>query len=253
MSFLERISIEKQAEVERLLAAPWPDTTTAPTPRSLAKALQASQFGAIAEIKRCSPSQGPIRPDADPAEIATGYAAAGAAALSVLTDAPHFGGHISDLKTVRDCVDIPVLRKDFLLHPVQLHEARAAGADAVLLIVAMLSIETLTDLASEAASLGMDSLVEVHTPHELAVALEIEAPIIGVNSRDLKTMDIDLARAESLLSDIPDHVVRVAESGIHTPAHRDRMKDAGAHAMLVGTSLMKASHPGQALKALLCG
>ncbi len=253
MSFLERISIEKRKEVERLLEAPWPDTTAAPQPRSLAAALQSAPFGAIAEIKRRSPSQGPIRPNADAAEIATSYAAAGAAALSILTDNPHFGGHISDVKAVRDCVDLPLLRKDFLLHPVQVHQARAAGADAVLLIVAMLSIEELRTLAAEAASLGMESLVEVHTPTELAVALEVKAPIIGVNSRDLKTMDIDLSRAEALLSDIPSHVVRVAESGIHTPAQRDRMIQAGAQAMLVGTSLMKAPHPGQALQALLCG
>ena len=230
MSFLDRVAAEKHKEVEALLQSPWPETSQAPAPRSLAAALKAPPFSAIAEIKRSSPSQGPIRPGADPIEIASDYRDSGASALSILTDAPHFGGHIDDLKAVRGSVELPLLRKDFLVHPIQVHEARAAGADAVLLIVAMLSIEQLKTLASEASNLGMDTLVEVHTADELEVALEIEAPIIGVNSRDLKTMEIDLSRAETLLSTIPSHVVRVAESGIHTPAHRDRMIKAGAQA-----------------------
>jgi indole-3-glycerol phosphate synthase len=253
VSFLDQISLEKKAEVERLLGKPWPDITTSPPPRSLARALRSPGLVAIAEIKRCSPSQGPICPDADAAEIACAYAAAGASALSVLTDKPHFGGHISDLQTVRSSVELPILRKDFLLHPIQIHEARAGGADAVLLIVAMLSVENLQSLHAEAHRLGMDALVEVHTQEELQVALNIEAPIIGVNSRDLKTMEIDLSRTESLLSQIPSEVIRVAESGIHTQADRDRMFAAGADAMLVGTSLMSSDNPGTALGDLLCG
>lgn len=253
MSFLDRVSIEKVAEVERLLAKPWPDTTDAPAPRSLAKALRSPGLVAIAEIKRRSPSQGPIRPNADATEIALAYAAAGAGALSILTDQPHFGGQLSDLQAVRAHVELPLLRKDFLLHPIQIHEARAAGADAILLIVAMLSTEVLQSLYSEARILGMDALVEVHTQEELQVALEIKASIIGVNSRDLKTMEVDLARSESLLASIPSGVVRVAESGIHTPTDRDRMLEAGADAMLVGTSLMSSDDPGIALGELLCG
>jgi len=253
VSFLDVVAEEKALEVARLRAGPLPDPHRAPTPRSLAAALSAPGLSAIAEVKRCSPSQGAIRPDADAAAIARGYEQAGAAAISVLTDGPHFGGSLADLAAVRDAVGCPVLRKDFLVDPIQVLESRTAGADAVLLIVAMLSDRQLLELLASARETGLEALVEIHTAEELDRAVAAGSEILGVNSRNLADLTIDLGRAEALIALAPAHAIRVAESGLHTPADLERMAQAGASAVLVGTSLMSSADPGAALERLLCG
>lgn len=208
---------------------------------------------AIAEIKRASPSAGPIRPDADPAAIAREYAAAGAAAISVLTDQRFFDGRLEFLARVRAAVDRPLLRKDFIVDRYQVVEARAAGADAVLLIVAALEREPLAELLAEATRLGMDALVEVHSDDEADAALASGARLIGVNHRDLATFTIDMQLTARLAPRLPPGVVLVAESGIRTAADVRRLGAVGADAVLVGEALMRAPSPGDALAALLAG
>ena len=254
--FLARVNLRKEAEVSALLQHP--PTLQGPTPRSLGAALRASRhpgvgLAVIAEIKRRSPSLGPLRADADAGDIATRYARAGAAAVSVLTDGPDFGGKLSDLAAVRARVGVPALRKDFLIHPIQLEEARGWGADAALLIVAMLGEARLRDMLRAAEQLGLEALVEVHDAEELRVALRAEARIIGVNARDLKTLTIHAERALTLIRAIPEGVQRVAESGLSTRDDLRRAADAGADAALIGTALMRAPDPGAALAALLGG
>ena len=254
--FLAQVKPNKEAEVSALLLHP--PTLRGPTPRSLSAALRASRhpgvgLAVIAEVKRRSPSLGPLRPDADAGDIAQGYARAGAAAISVLTDGPYFGGKLSDLAAVRARVGVPALRKDFLIHPIQLEEARGWGADAALLIVAMLGEAKLRDMLRAAEQLGLEALVEVHDADELRVALSAEARIIGVNARDLKTLQIHPEAALGLIRAIPDGVLRVAESGLSTRDDLRRAADAGADAVLIGTALMRAPDPGAALAALLGG
>ncbi len=249
-SLLLRIREEKLQHDARLRADGVPDPTGAPAPRDFRAALAAPGLGWIAEVKRRSPSRGEIRPGADPVAIAQAYEAAGAVAISVLTDEPRFGGTLDDLRAVRAAVSVPVIRKDFLVSPRMVRESRAATADTVLLIVAMLSDDELSACLAEARAWGQEPLVEVHDGPELQRAVEAGAGIIGVNNRDLHTLDIDLATAEELLPRVPSGVVRVAESGVYTRADRDRMAAAGADALLVGTSLMTAPDPGAALAAL---
>lgn len=255
-SFLARVNARKEAEVQALLRHP--PTLQGPTTRSLAAALRGLRhpgvgLSIIAEVKRRSPSLGPLRPDADAGDIAARYARAGAAAVSVLTDGPDFGGKLSDLAAVRARVGIPALRKDFLIHPIQLEEARGWGADAALLIVAMLGEARLRDMLRAAEQVGLEALVEVHDAEELAVALRAEARIIGVNARDLKTLRIHPEGALALLKTIPEGILRVAESGLSTAHDLRRAADAGADAALIGTALMGAPDPGAALAALLGG
>ena len=252
MSFLQQVRQEKQREVDALLQNP-PMLQNRSSLRSLKTALSSEGVAAIAEIKRRSPTRGPIRPGSKPAEIAVQYEAYGACAISMLTDTPHFGGRLEELEEVRQSIQLPVLRKDFLIHPIQVDESYAAGADAVLLIVAMLSDSELSALLKRSEDLGMDTLVEVHDAAELERALATSAPIIGVNNRNLKSLEIDLAQAEELLPMCPEDRIRVAESGLFFKEDVDRMVSAGADAILVGSSLMLADHPGQALEALLCG
>lgn len=207
----------------------------------------------IAEIKRASPSAGPIRPNADPAEIAREYAAAGATAISVLTDKSYFDGDLAYLGCARRACSLPLLRKDFIIDPLQIAEARAAGADAVLLIAAAFpagEVE-LSDCILVAAGLGLDTLVEVHDEAELERALAARAMLIGVNHRDLRTFQIDMTLTERIAKRVPPGTVLVAESGIKTAADVRRLGDAGAHAVLVGEQLMRAPSPGAALKELL--
>ncbi|MCB9741261.1 MAG: indole-3-glycerol phosphate synthase TrpC [Alphaproteobacteria bacterium] len=249
MSFLDRIAPEKQAEVAALRAAP--PAGEGPPVRSLRAALSAAGLQAISEVKRRSPSRGDIRPGADAAAIAQSYVANGAAAISVLTDGPHFGGQLADLRAVRAAVPVPVLRKDFLIDPLQVAEARDHGADAVLLIVAMLSQDQLVELLAATRALGMEALVETHDAPELERALAAGASVVGVNNRDLKSLAIDLATCERLLPGVPEGVLKVAESGLKSPADLLRMQQAGADAVLVGSSLMSAPSPGEALGALL--
>jgi indole-3-glycerol phosphate synthase len=204
----------------------------------------------IAELKPRSPSRGEIRPDFDGVACARAYAAAGAAAISVLTDARFFGGSLDLLAQVREAVALPLLRKDFVLDAYQVDEARVAGADAVLLIAAALDRCSLEGLRRHAETLGLDALVEVHDESELETALAAGADLIGINNRDLRSFEVDLGVCERLAGKVPEGCVVVAESGIFTPADWERLEAAGAHAFLVGEALMREADPGAALRRL---
>jgi indole-3-glycerol phosphate synthase len=204
----------------------------------------------LAEIKRASPSAGAIRADADPAAIAAEYADGGAAALSVLTDKTYFDGELEFLARCRERVGLPLLRKDFIIDPYQVAETRAAGADAVLLIVAALDKPQLVELLGLAAVYQLDALVEVHDPAEAETALAAGATLLGVNHRDLKTFAIDMSLTSVIAPLLPPGVVLVAESGIRTHADIQLLGAVGAHAVLVGEQLMRAPSPGRALREL---
>ncbi|HEY6158146.1 MAG TPA: indole-3-glycerol phosphate synthase TrpC [Gemmatimonadales bacterium] len=222
----------------------------APQPRRFAPALVGPAVGVIAEVKRRSPSAGAIREDLDPAAHAAAYERGGAVAISVLTDQRHFGGTLDDLAHVARCVSVPVLRKDFILDELQLYEARAAGASAVLLIVRALAPERLRALAAAARGLGVGVLVEAHSDVELDLALGVEPAAVGVNSRDLGTFAIDLGLGERLLARVPTGVPAIAESGIETREDVERMASAGADLVLVGTSVARTADPEEAVRAL---
>jgi len=208
----------------------------------------------IAEIKRRSPSRGEIRPEFDPVACALAYAGAGAAAISVLTDEPHFGGRLEYLQQVRKVTRIPLLRKDFIIDSYQVDETRVAGADAMLLIVAAFpgaaGADRLAALRHRAVEWGLDVLIEVHDESELEIALGIGADLVGINNRDLKTFEVEIATTERLAARIPAGVVVVAESGIFTHGDIERLEQSGAHAFLVGESLMRQPDPGLALRDL---
>ncbi len=206
----------------------------------------------IAEVKRASPSAGKFRDVDDVGRLALSYQTAGAAGISVLTDRTYFGGSLEDLCQVRRSVDVPVLRKDFILDAVQLCGARLSGADAVLLIAAALSLSELRSLYSAALSLGMTPLVEVHSEQEALQVLELEPTLIGINNRDLATLQVDLETCVRIRSVIPREITVVGESGINSPEDITRLRDAGIDAFLVGTALMKADDPGRRLSTL-CG
>jgi indole-3-glycerol phosphate synthase len=210
-----------------------------------------SRVALIAEVKRRSPSQGTIRAELDPVAHAAAYAAAGASAISVLTDGPFFGGSLEDLSAVADKVAIPLLRKDFILDELQIAESRAAGASAVLLIVRALSPERLRDLATAARDWDLGTLVEVHDEAELDVALDLGAPIIGVNSRNLDTFEIDVAAAWALLGRIPADRIAIAESGLASEADVRRAAEAGADGVLIGTALSRAADPSALARAVV--
>lgn len=223
----------------------------APAPRDFAGALQGGSVAVIAEVKRRSPGAGEIRPGLDPAALAAGYQAAGASALSVLTDRDYFGGSLDDLRAARGATALPALRKDFTLDPLQVMEARAAGADAILLIVRILEDAELRELRELAGSLGMAALVEVHTRGELDRALDAGVTLVGVNNRDLSTFRTDLAVTEELLPALPSEGILVSESGIRTGEDVARLGRAGVHAVLVGESLLRAQDPGAHLRSLV--
>jgi len=220
-------------------------------PPPFAAALQGSVVGVIAEVKRRSPSAGPIQPGLDPVAHATAYETGGARAISVLTETDHFGGSLEDLDRVAAGVRLPVLRKDFLLDELQLLEARGAGASAVLLIARALPGGRLRDLAVEAQGMGLGTLIEVHTEAEVDRALVASPTAVGVNSRDLATFTIDLRVAERLLGMIPMAIPAVAESGIETRDDVARMAAAGADLVLVGTALAREREPGTAVRGLV--
>lgn len=220
---------------------------------SFRAALQRPTVAVIAEVKRRSPSAGSIREDLDPGERAALYAANGAAAISVLTDHPFFGGSMDDLRAAVGQCSLPVLRKDFIVDEVQILEARAAGASAVLLIVRVLGPSRLAALLRCAAGLGLDALVEVHTEAELGVALEADAGIVGINSRDLDSFTIDVETAWALLGRIPSDRVAVAESGIFGQSDVVDAARAGADAVLIGTALSAAESPETLLRYELSG
>jgi indole-3-glycerol phosphate synthase len=220
--------------------------------RSLAAGLRAAAgMGCIAEFKRRSPSKGWIRRDAEVVRVARAYEAAGAAGLSVLTDTPFFGGSLEDLRQARATVGLPILRKDFLIDPYQVVEARAAGADAVLLIVAALADAELRSLLAATRRWGMEALVETHDADEVARAVAAGAEIVGVNHRDLRTFEMHMDLAARLRPSIPADRLVVAESGIKNADDVRRLRAAGIDAILVGESLMQAPDPATALRALL--
>ncbi|HEU4896069.1 MAG TPA: indole-3-glycerol phosphate synthase TrpC [Actinomycetota bacterium] len=224
-----------------------------PAVRGLEAAVRRGPNGprVIAEVKRRSPSKGDIRIDLDPAALAAAYAAGGASAVSVLTEPRHFAGSPEDLLAVRSAVDLPVLRKDFLTTAYQVWEARAWGADAVLLIVAALDPAALRDLLNETAAAGLDALVEVHTVAEAEVAADAGASLVGVNARDLTTLEVDPNRFAEVRRRLPAGTVLVAESGISDRAGVQAAADAGADAVLVGEALVRAANPTTAVRQLL--
>jgi indole-3-glycerol phosphate synthase len=213
-------------------------------------ALRGPGLAVIAEVKRSSPSKGALAAIEDPAALASAYVSGGAAAISVLTEQRRFGGSLDDLRAVRAAVAAPVLRKDFVVTAYQLWEARANGADLVLLIVAALRQDELAELSALASRLGMTALVETHTPDEVRRALAVGAQLIGVNNRNLKTLAVDLRHFEEMAAIIDDRAVKVAESGILSVADAERMRSAGADAILVGELLVRHGDPAAAVAAL---
>ena len=223
-----------------------------PEPRNFAAALSASKkLRIIAEIKRASPSAGLLRPDISPSELARDYQRAGAAAISVLTEKNYFRGSLDDLAEVRKSIEIPVLQKEFVLDPYQIYEARIYGADAVLLIAALHSRQTLKELFSLACSLKLSSLLEIHQASELEDALFTGAGIIGINNRNLATLKTDLNISRRILPLIPKEKTRVVESGLKTKAEIEELSQLGASAFLVGESLLRNPDPAAGLTALL--
>ncbi len=208
-------------------------------------------MGLIAEVKKASPSKGLIRPDFDPVGIALAYEAAGADCLSVLTDAPHFQGSNAYLTAVRNAVALPLLRKDFTIDPIDIYEARVIGADAVLLIAAILTKRELRDYRMLAADLGMDAIVEVHDRAEAETAVETDAAIIGINNRNLRTFVTDLKATEEVASILPKDRLIVSESGISRPEDIPYLRSAGAQAVLVGEHFMRNADVGAAVHALM--
>jgi indole-3-glycerol phosphate synthase len=241
----ELAALKRKQPLEALREA----AETAPTPRDFVAALQRETVALIAEVKHASPSRGVLIEDFDPQQLATGYAANGAAAISVLTDEQFFQGGLDDLRTVRAAVELPILRKDFTLDPYQLYEARAAGADAVLLIVAALADDQLSELHALAGELGLAALVEVHNATELERALTLNPMLVGINNRDLKTFDVDLATTAGLIGSLPAGVTTVAESGILAVADVQQMGALGADAVLVGEALVRAGDVAATVRA----
>jgi indole-3-glycerol phosphate synthase len=221
-------------------------------PRDFYEAIDhGGQLRIIAEIKKASPSKGVLRGDFDPVKIALGYARSGASALSVLTDENFFMGSLTYLRAVREAVAIPLLRKDFIIDPYQVYEARLYGADALLLIVSALGQDALRGLLALTRSLGMDAVVEVHDEEELGRALDAGSRIIGINNRDLRTFEVDLGISARLARMIPGGVIAIAESGISSGADIKRLRDQGVHVFLIGETFMKAPDPGAELKNLI--
>jgi indole-3-glycerol phosphate synthase len=223
---------------------------TAAPARDFRRALATDGLSVIAEIKRASPSRGMLNEHLDPAGQAMAYEDGGAAAISVLTEPRYFMGSPADLRAVKAAVGLPVLRKDFTVDAVQIWEARAMGADAILLIVAVLDPIQLRELLAVADEAGVAALVEVHSADEAEEAIDAGAEIMGVNNRDLTTFEVDIATAEAIAPLIAEAPIRVAESGIHGPDDAARMRAAGYHALLVGESLVRSEHPASAIQAL---
>jgi indole-3-glycerol phosphate synthase len=257
-TFLETVVERTQADLaERMRRVPASELEARLGPhrreRPFSEALISEGISLIAEMKRSSPTKGAIRPGASVTEIVRAYQDAGARAVSVLTEPQWFGGSLDDLAEARSACDLPLLRKDFLIDEYQLLEARVAGADAVLLIVAALEPERLSTLIGVASDLGMDALVEVHDEDEVETAVEAGAEVIGVNNRDLHSLEVDLATTFRLLADVPVGTVVVAESGITTRQAVRDLEEAGVDAILVGEALMRVSDPRDAVRELLTG
>jgi indole-3-glycerol phosphate synthase len=253
MGFLTDIVSRVRLDLER---APLPEgslllrTRAVPAAVDFEAALRAPGTGLIAEVKRSSPSVGLIA-EVEPGEQAAAYEAGGAAAISVLTEPTHFGGSVTDLRAVRRRTALPILRKDFIVHPGQVIQSRAEGADAVLLIAAALDASELEELRAVAEELGMAALVEAHGREDLERGLTSGARVVGVNARDLETLDVDLERALALAALVPPDRVLVVESGIRSRQDVVRAQQAGAAAVLVGESLMRSADPAAAVRGLL--
>jgi indole-3-glycerol phosphate synthase len=239
--------VSPQALSDRVLSAPDHDEAGE---RRLHTALTQPGIGVIAEFKRRSPSAGTLREGADVSEVVRAYERGGAVALSVLTEGPSFGGSLEDLHAARAACELPILRKDFIVDPYQLYEAKDAGADGVLLIVAALAAEELASLHSSARELGLDALVEVHDGEELQCALELGADLVGINNRDLRDFSVEVGRTSRLMAQVPVGVTVVSESGIATAEQLRDLHTEGVRAVLVGELLMRAEDPEAALRAL---
>lgn len=243
---------------ERSMASLLADAKAASKPRGFADALltiaRADGNALICEVKRKSPSAGDISPGRDQVAVARDYEAGGAACISVLTDGPSFGGSLADMVSVRDAIQIPVLRKDFMVDPIQIVEARAAGADAILIIMAAMDDALAADLHATADELGMSVLLEAHDQAELIRALGLPSPLIGVNNRNLRTFTTDLGVTEDLADLVPDWPasgrILISESGVKTPADIARLRTCGARGFLIGESLMRAENPVESVRSL---
>jgi indole-3-glycerol phosphate synthase len=256
-TILDRIVANKRAELDASRSAvPFADlkarAKAAPAVRPFAAALRSTRVALIAEVKKASPSRGLLRADFDPVALASAYANAGAAAISVLTDEKHFQGSLADLCAIRDSVanGTPLLRKDFVFDEYQLFEARCAGADAVLLICAILEERLLQELIGGAKSLGMDALAEVHNEKEIESAIAAGATLIGINNRDLRSFEVDLATTERLAPLVPEGSTLVAESGIFRREDIVRLNACGVHAVLIGEALVTSRDPEAKIREL---
>jgi len=260
MSILAKICADKKTHIAACKARKsWSDLEAearqASPPRGFIKALRTARaegrYGLIAEIKKASPSKGLIREDFNPPELAKAYQAGGTTCISVLTDIPYFQGSDDYLVAARAAINLPALRKDFMLDPYQVMEARALGADCILLIMAALENTQAQELEAAATDLEMDVLVEVHNAEELARTAVLKTPLIGVNNRNLKTLEVDIATTEELSKHLPADCIAVSESGLYTPADLARMEKAGCGCFLVGESLMRQSDVSAAVRQLL--
>jgi indole-3-glycerol phosphate synthase len=255
-TILDEILHWKRGEIERCraavpLEAVQAESERAPAPRDFEAALRRAGISLIAEVKRASPSKGLLRPDLDPGALAREYETGGAAAISVLTDEHFFQGGLDHLCAVRQRVNLPVLRKDFILDPYQVYQARAAGADAILLIAAALSDDALHSLHRLAAELGLAALVEVRSAAEVVRALKVGPRIVGVNNRDLHTFELDLETTARLRPLVPAEVILVSESGVHSRADVARLESIGADAILIGEALVRAQNVGAKIRELM--
>jgi len=235
---------------ERPLAELEREAGSQPEGRPFAEALARPGTSLIAEHKRRSPSAGTIREGLSCADLVSAYERGGAAALSVLTEEAHFGGSLADLHEARAASELPVLRKDFTIDTYQLYEAKAAGADAVLLVVGAMSLDELVALYREAHALDLDAIVEIHDEEELDAALEVDADVLGINNRNLEDFSVDIQRTFDLLHDVPAGKVVVSESGIQTREQIDELEQVGVDAVLIGEALMRAPDPEEAVRQL---
>ncbi len=256
-TILDRIVADKRDELASArttlsLAEVQARARAAPAVRLFSSALRGPGVALIAEVKKASPSRGLLRADFDPIQLARAYAEAGAAVISVLTDAQHFQGSLADLRSIHDALPDgpPLLRKDFVFDEYQIYEARSAGADALLLICAILEKQLLGELLTCAKSLGMDALVEVHDERELEAAVSTGAEVVGINNRDLRSFAVDLSTTERLAPLVPGSTTLVAESGIFTRGHIRRLEACGVNAVLIGEALVTASDPAAKIRKL---